>query len=180
MIITYSECKEKFKSPFLIKKALQEGKLFQLEKGLYSDKKYNSTLAIISKKYPNAIFTLNSAFYYHNLTDIIPEKFYLSTEKNAAKISDTRVIQKYENSNLLHSGVINMEYNGCQIKIYNKERLLIELLRNKNKLSYDLYKKVVNNYRNIIYNLNIQEIQEYAEIVPKSKLIQKALQEEVL
>ena len=39
--------------------------MYVKEKGLYSDKRYVQELEIISKKYPNAIITLNSAFYYY-------------------------------------------------------------------------------------------------------------------
>ena len=30
-----------------------------------------------NKKYPNAIFTMDSTFYYWDLTDVIPDKFHL-------------------------------------------------------------------------------------------------------
>jgi len=32
-----------------------------------------------------------------------------------------------------------MEYNNTSIKIYNKERMLVELIRNKNMLPFDYY-----------------------------------------
>lgn len=52
-------------------------------------------------KYPNAIFTLNSAFYYHGLNDVIPDLYFLTTSKEITKIRDKRVKQKFENSNAL-------------------------------------------------------------------------------
>ena len=58
--------------------------------------------------------------------------------------------------------------------------MLIELLRKKNSMPYDLYKEIIMNYREIIGNLQILRIQEYAAIFPKSKLISKALDEEVM
>ena len=36
---------------------LKEGSLFRVERGVYSDKEYESELAIISKQYPYAVFT---------------------------------------------------------------------------------------------------------------------------
>ena len=70
--------------------------------------------------------------------------------------------------------------DGVQVRIYDKERMLIELLRKKNSMPYDLYKEIIMNYREIIGNLQILRIQEYASIFPKSKLISKALDEEVM
>lgn len=71
------------------------------------------------------------------------------------------------------------EVDGVTAKIYDKERMLIELLRNKNLMPYDLYKEIVGNYRKIIEKLQIWRIQEYAELFPKKKMIKKALEEEI-
>jgi len=57
--------------------------------------------------------------------------------------------------------------------------MLIELLRFKNKLPYDYYKEILRNYREIIYDLDIEQIQEYAAEFPKSKMISEALDREV-
>ena len=47
-------------------------------------------LEIIMKKYPNAILTLNSAFYYYGLTDTIPDHYYVATPKSNRNIEDVR------------------------------------------------------------------------------------------
>ena len=179
MLLTYHNCKEKYGSQYGITKAIKAAEIFKLEKGIYSTQPHESEIAIIAVKYPDAIFTLNSAFYYHNLTDTIPDYYYLATEKNAYQITDKRVIQKYENSNALSLGVITMEQDGAQIKIYNKERMLLELIRNKNNFSFDYYKEILNNYRKIIHELNIQDIQDYADELPKNKMIMETLRLEV-
>ena len=116
MILTYNDCKNKYGSQYNINKAIKNGELYQLEKGIYSDKSYEPELQIISTKYPNAVFTMNSAFYYHNLTDTIPEKYHLATSKSSAAISDKRVIQRYENSATLELGVIIKEIEPEYLK----------------------------------------------------------------
>ena len=50
----------------------------------------------------------------------------------------------------------------------------------KNKLPFDLYKEVLLNYRKILPQLNIQDIQDYTMAAPKRKMIMEALQMEVL
>lgn len=59
------------KSNYQIRKNISEGKYYKLDSNLYSDKKYINSLEIIAKKYPNAIFTMDSAFYYYELTDVV-------------------------------------------------------------------------------------------------------------
>ena len=126
------------------------------------------------------MITLLSAFYHYDLTDVIPEVCDLATGRNAAKIHDTRVRQVFVPDAILYNGAIMDQEHNFPIQIYSKERLLIELLRYKNKLPFDLYKEVLLNYRKILPQLNIQDIQDYAMAAPKRKMIMEALQMEVL
>ena len=180
MIYTYKECLEKFGSKYNINKMVAEGSLFKQEKGIYSDERYVSDLAIISLKYPGAVLTMNSAFYYHNLTDTIPQKFFLATSRGKSHITDKRVVQIFENSDNLMLGAEEVEYSGINVLIYNKERMLVELLRNKNKLPFDYYKEIIESYRKIIHDIDIRLIQDYVDVMPKKKMIMNALEMEIL
>ena len=176
MLYNYGESLEKFGSKYNVSKLLSSGELYKLEKGVYSDASYVPTLQIISKKYPNAVFTLNSAFYYHGLTDTIPDSYYLMTGRGTSRIADERVVQFFENSDQLMTGAEYTFHNDAKILMYNKERMLVELLRYKNKLPFDYYKEILGNYRNLIHDLDIRAVQEYAEALPKTGLIMEALQ----
>lgn len=180
MLYSYDESVERYGSKYLLKKAVEAGKIYKLEKGVYSDEKYVPEKCIIAMKYPKGVFTMNTAFYHYNLTDVIPDEYQLATDRNAAKISDKRVIQIFEQADLLMLGATTEQINGCTINIYNKERLLVELLRHKSKLPFDYYKEVLLNYRDIIHELDIRLIQDYAEAVPKSTMIMETLKLEVL
>jgi len=179
MKLSFKQCIEKYKSNYGIKKAIASGNLFRIEKGIYSEKKYVPELAVIMEKYPNAILASKSAFYYLSLTDVIPDFYFLSTDKTGAKIIDKRVKQIFEVKELLEYGVIEIEHQGVMIRVYDKERMLIELIRSKNKLPYDYYKEIIGHYRNIINELDIERIQDYVMIFPKSGLIAETLQTEV-
>ena len=180
MLYTYEDSVKLYGSKYKLKKAVNDGIIFQQEPGIYSDKEYVPAIAIVAQKYPNAIFTMRSAFYYHNLTDRIPEKYYLATDRDASKIPDKRIVQIFEKRSILDLGVMSMDREGCTIKIYSKERLLVELIRHKSKIPFDLYKEVLLNYRDIIYDMDIQAVQEYANEVPKSSMIMQTIQLEVL
>lgn len=179
MVYTYQEAIEIYKNDFQLKKAIANKEIFQIEEGIYSKEKNVSELEIISKKYSHGIFTLNSAFYYYGLTDDIPDLYFLKIPKNK-RIKDERVFCVYENSSNINLGVCTIEYNGVKIKIYNRERLLIELIRNKKKLPFDYYKEILVNYRRIIDELDMQMIQEFAYALPKTNIIVETLQMEVL
>ena len=179
MVYTYSECKEKYKTDYELRKALAAGELKKVHHGIYTDDLYESDLSIISAAYPYAVFTLNSAFYYHGLTDTIPDAYYLITDKNATKIKDKDVIQYFDNNDSLLLGQETMQYDGASIRVFSKERMLIELVRNRKKLPFDYYKEIIFSYRKLVYNLDIQAIQEYAASLPKTNHIMETLQLEV-
>lgn len=179
MLYTYEECIGKYGTDYQIQKQVRDGYLFKIEKGIYSDDKYESDIAVVKMKYPNAVFTLNSAFYFHGLTDTIPQMYYLETDKDATKIRDKKVKQIFDNHASMELGVMEMEYDGTKIKVFNRERLLIELIRNKNKLPFDYYKEIIGNYRKLVHELDIQAVQDYALVLPKSNMVMEVIQMEV-
>ena len=180
MLYTYNDCIKEYGSDYQLKKALSDQKLYKVEKGIYSSEKYASDLDVISLKYPNAVFTDESAYYYHDLTDVIPDKYYLATRRTDSRIRDKRVIQSFISNEVFDHGIIDMSYNNAVIRIYSRERVLIELMRFRSRYPRDYYKEIINSYRDIIYELDIQAIQEYAEQLPKSAMVKKTLRMEVL
>ena len=179
MVLKYEDCLRLYKTYYRIQQALAKGDLRKVQRGLYSDSKSESDLEVISRLYPYAVFTLNSAFYYHGLTDTIPQDYYLITDKNATKIKDDRVHQYFDNNNSLELGLEIKDYNGVPIKIFNRERMLIELIRNKNKFSFDYYKEIISSYRKILYELDTEAIQDYVIQLPKTRLVMETIQLEV-
>ena len=175
MILTFAQCIEMFGSKYLIKKAITEGRLFRIAKGFYSESKDVSQASLISAKYPKSVFTMNTAFYHYGLTDTIPEKYYLAT-----KNSDIRIVLKFENSDILFLGAVQEKANGATVTMYNKERMLLELIRNKSNLPFDYYKEVILNYRKVVDELDMQLVQDYLPQMPKADMIRKVLEAEVL
>ena len=171
MFFSYADCITKYGNAYQLNKALEDGLVFKLEDGIYSDSEYESEVAIISKKYPDGIFTGEFAFYVHGLTDLIPEKYALATKAKATPLVDGRIEQIYTRDDLLNIGVIQMEVDGATIPI---------IAMTADAYEEDLYKEIIGNYRRIIESLEIWRIQEYLDIFPKSKMIKKAFDEEIL
>lgn len=179
MLFSYKDCKQRYHTDYALRKALLSRELIKISRGIYSDNGKEYDLSVIGKTYPYAVFTMNSAFYYHGLTDTIPKKYYLITDKDSTKIKDSRVIQYFDNSNSLDLGTEQKEYDGSIIRVFSRERMLVELIRHKKKLPFDYYKEIIANYRKLLYQLDIQAIEEYAEKLPKTKLVMETLQMEV-
>lgn len=177
---TRAECLKEYGSDYFIQKKLDEGTIFKVGKAIYSETQFVPDLAIFMLKHPNAVVTMRSAFSFYGLTDVIPDKCDLATSRNAAKIKDVRVKQYFVHPDFFTEGIITTKCKGYDIRIYNQERMLIELIRYKGKLPFDYYKEILLNYRKIIPSLDIQKIQDYALLAPKSNKILEILQAEVL
>jgi hypothetical protein len=180
MILTYKECIEKYGSDYLLKKELAVGNVFQEEKGIYSLQKPCSELGIISAKYPRAVFAGKSAFYYHSLTDVIPDYYYLAMVRNNSRINDPRVKQSVLKADLFEMGKIQMQRNNIKINIYDLERMLVELMRFKSKWPFDYYKEIILNYRNKVEMMDIGKVEEYANHFKNADKLMDMIQAEVL
>ena len=180
MLLFYKEVKEKYGNLYQIKKALQAGELYKVAEGVYSDTPRVSEVELIMFRYPKAVFTLNSAFYYHGLTDVIPERYYLATIRDTHKIANAKIKQVFYSEDKFAVGISVMDYQGKPIRIYDRERMLIELIRNAKKLPFDYYKEIIESYRRAVYDLDIQKLQEYTAIFPKGDAIMQSIELEVL
>lgn len=179
MVYNYKEIIEIYKNDYNLKKALNKKEIFKLEKGIYSANKLVSPLVIYSKKYPNAVITMDSAYYYYNLTDVIPNKVYLATDRNSDKINNKKIVQTFMPKEILHKGRITVEEGNEKINIYDKERLLIELIRKKNQIPFDYYKEIISNYRKIVNKLDMYKIEEYLSLFKNDVNLANILQMEV-
>ena len=82
MLYRTNEILKKYKTNIELEKAIKNKKIFKIDHGIYSDKEIVDTMILFSKKYENSIITMDTAFYFYNLTDIIPDKVYLATNRN--------------------------------------------------------------------------------------------------
>ena len=61
-----------------------------------------------------------------------------------------KIEQIFMANHFFEIGKSQVNYNNVQINIYNKERMLIELIRKKKQIPFDYYKEIISNYRAIV------------------------------
>ena len=176
---TRAECLNEYGSDYCINKMVKEGKLFRIDKGIFSEKEYVPELAVLSFKYPKAVITMDTAFYLYGLTDEVPDVCTMATKREAAPIVDKRVKQIFIPEEILDLGRATMNCQGYDLQIFDLERMLVELVRYKSKLPFHYYKVILGNYRRMLPQLNAEKIQNYAEAVPKSDRVIRTIRAEV-
>lgn len=166
----YKEVVKKYGSFHKLEKAIQNKEIYKIEKGIYSDDPCTSIGDIINKKYPDAIYTNESAYYFLGLTDHIPEYEYLATDRNSRKIRDKRIKQLFIPANMMEFGVEEFEYNMIKGKRFDLERMLCELAKHSKTMPFDYYKEICLNYRE--KEIDFHKLDEYlTHYKNKSKLL---------
>ncbi len=179
MIYSYNDLLTKYGSRYNIQKALRNKDIYKLEHGLYSEKQIIDPLVLYSKKYPYAVITMDSAFYYYNLTDVIPDKIYLATPSKYRTIKNDKIVQLFMDKQILNYGKTVVKINNQNVYMYDKERLLVELMRKRKQLPFDYYKEIIANYREIVNELDMQKIETYLSLFKNDLNLSEALQREV-
>ena len=179
MLIDYKTCKERFGSPYQIEKAVREGRIFKMAAGVYSEDGTESEIEVIQMKYPSAIVSFDSAYFYYDITDFIPEQYTLTIGNHAHLAGDERIRFFFVPEDVLYVGMTTFEYDGAQIRIYDKERLLIDTVRMKGRLPSDQYKEVINHYRACRDRLDASKFPEYLDRFPQRERIMRIIDEEV-
>ncbi len=163
-IYNYKEVKEKFKNQYNIEVQIRRKKLFKIAKGLYSDTKNVDELVILFKKYPGCILTLESAFYYYELSEYKPKKVTVGTRRNFTRITMPNVEQFFYSNTRLDDNAIHYIKNGLEVNVFSRERLLVELIRNKKRFNQKYYKEVYENFLRISDSLDEKLVVKYAKM----------------
>ena len=180
MLMTTSECVAKYGSFYRIAKAIQRGELQKIAHGVYSDGKRYRDVEKLQKIFPTSVITMLSAYYYYGLTDNVPDKIHLAVERDGTKINDENVIQYFVPKGTGKIGVVSAELHGMSLRIFDKERLLIETIRQRTKMPLDLFHEVIGGYRKIADSLYPAKMEDYLDSFPKRNIIFDAIKREVL
>ena len=89
------------------------------------------------------------------------------------------IIQVWVPKEKLNVGKEKIKVNGNTINIYNKERLLVELIRKRNQIPFDYYKEIINNYRKIVDTLDSYKIEQYIALYKNENTLGNIILREV-
>lgn len=93
---------------------------------------------------------------------------------------DVNVVEYFVPKGTGWIGVVNAELHGMALRIFDKERLLIETVRMRTKMPLDLYHEVIGSYRRDVGTLYPAKMEDYLEAFPKREVIFDAIKREVL
>ena len=179
MVLTYKELIELFGSDYQIKKHIAEGDIFKICDGYYTPGDF-SPIEILVKKFPKSVFSFTTALFFHGLITEIPTPYYITSKKDSTRIKDDNVVQLFVSQKNLFDNVSLLFRDGIQIMVYSKEKTLISLVKNRNKISPFMYHEAVVNYRKISGELNMRVLNSLINKEKNKDKIREIITKEVL
>lgn len=183
MIKTTAELLKTYGSHYGIAKAVGLGEWTKVGHGLYCDGIPElSELEAICAAYPSAVLTGESAFAYHGLSDYLPDRYSFATPLNAHRMRRAKVAQSFMTNDIASIGVSEIETGRGTVRVYDKERMLIELFRLKSKFPPGYFREVVNSYRDLAKDggIDFRLLASYCQQFKKGALIKARIEEVIL
>lgn len=146
-----------------IKQLEETGYLRKVSKGIYvKENKEVNEFFILGQKYKKGIFSHNTALYFYDLTDRTPIKLdmtfpsYITVHDNSIKIHYIK-----EENHLLGLKEMKLQ-DGTSIQIYDMERTICDIIRDRNKIDPQIFNDAIKGYIKK-KNKNLVLLYEYAE-----------------
>ena len=159
-----------------LKNLVDTGYLVKVSRGLYTrpDKDINEYY-ILGEQFKTGIFSHNTALYFYDLTDRTPFTLDMTFPSNI-RPHNPMLSPHYINNERHKIGlVIKKLEDGTTIKIYNMERTICDIIRDRNKIDSQILNTALKEYikRN---DKNLNLLYEYAKIFKISKILKMYLE----
>lgn len=109
-----------------------------------------SEVGTVIRLFPDAILCMDTALRYYGYSDRTPGDWHLAVSKDSGKsrfkIDYPFVKPYYVEPAVLELGLTNGTMDGHAIRIYDKDRLICDCLRYRNKMDKEIFNKAIQKY----------------------------------
>lgn len=160
---------------------LETGKIERIKRGHY---KYPAVIeeanemVDVAHLVPEGVFCLFSALAWYELTTYIPKEYNMAIYTYSRKpvVPDYPPIKLYYYSEKRFArGVNTVEVDGHQVKIFDLEKTICDMIHYRNKLGMDIVKEVLDNYKTK-KERNLQKLMQYANELRDANVLRRYLE----
>jgi predicted transcriptional regulator of viral defense system len=155
---------------------VREGYLEKIASGTYLSKDgFKDNMFILQVRKKCCIFSHETALYLHDLTDRDPFELSVTVPKgyNATQLKKEGIKVYIVAKELYKFGIEEAHTDfGRMIKVYNKERTICDMIRNRNNVDKYILNDAMKRYFRS-KEKNIHLLMEYAELLKVQKIIKK-------
>ena len=149
-------------------KLIQDGYIEKVRTGYYQwiNPEDFSEVSTVKRLFPDAIFCMDTALLYYGYSDRTPREWHMAVSKDSGKsrfkIDYPLVKPYYLEPTLLEVGLTNGEKDGHSIRIYDRDRVICDCLRYRNKMDRETFNKAIRAYVTDPQK-NLYRLTEYTE-----------------
>ena len=133
-------------------KLIADGYVEKIRRGYYQwiNPDDFSEVGTVIRLFPDAILCMDTALRYYGYSDRTPGDWHLAVSKDSGKsrfkIDYPFVKPYYVEPAVLELGLTTGTMDGHTIRIYDKERLICDCLRYRNKMDKEVFNKAIRKY----------------------------------
>ena len=133
-------------------KLIADGYVEKIRRGYYQwiNPDDFSEVGTVIRLFPDAILCMETALRYYGYSDRTPGDWHLAVSKDSGKsrfkIDYPFVKPYYVEPAVLELGLTTGTMDGHAIRIYDKERLICDCLRYRNKMDKEIFNKAIQKY----------------------------------
>ena len=154
-----------------LRNMIAHGLLERLIHGIYiSPEKDINEFWLMNEKYKNGIYSHNTALYFYGLTDRTPMKLDMTFPDNNRVNNDylnVHYIKKDNHKLRLKNNKLN---DGSCIQIYDLERTICDIIRDRNKIDLQIFNQAINEYMKR-KDKNLIALYKYAKVFKLENII---------
>ena len=133
-------------------KLIADGYVEKIRRGYYQwiNPDDFSEVGTVIRLFPDAILCMDTALRYYGYSDRTPGDWHLAVSKDSGKsrfkIDYPFVKPYYVEPAVLELGLTTGTMDGHAIRIYDKERMICDCLRYRNKMDKEIFNKAIQKY----------------------------------
>lgn len=158
-----------------LQKLIEQGFVEKVRYGYYQwiDHDDFSEISTVTRLFPDAILCMDTALRYYKYSDRTPGEWHLAVSKDSGKsrfkIDYPFVKPYYIEPSVLELGLTKGTMDGHEIPIYDKDRVICDCLRYRNKMDKEIFNKAIQNYI-ADPGKSVPKLLEYAEALRVKKI----------
>lgn len=163
-----------------IQRMLEEGLIEKVRRGYYRwiEDSGNSEVVIINSLFPDAVLCMETALFYYRYSDRNPAEWNIAIDKNTSRQRikiDYPFVKAYRvEPDLLPIGETKGKIDSNEVRIYDRDRTICDVLRNMNKIDKEIFNKAIQGYVKD-QKKNIPNLMEYAKVLRVQKRVKELI-----
>ena len=146
---------------------MNAGLIEKVRTGYYQwiDSDNQSEAATVIKLFPDGILCMDTALRHYVYSDRIPAEWHIAVSKYSSrtrfKLEYPFVKPYFVTPEVFEIGLCEQEIDGNKVRMYDKERVICDCLRHRNKMDKEIFNKAIQSYVNDS-SKSIPKLMEYS------------------